>query len=118
MKLLKQMGIISGILFMGHLIEKIMRIPIPGTVLGMIILLLLLLTGIIKLRMIDEVSQFLLDHLTFFFLPAGVGLISQLDMVKEKWVPMLIVIVISTALVMIVTALTVQGLRKMNKEVK
>ena len=84
----------------------------------MITLLILLLMGIIKLEMIDDVSKFLLDHLTFFFLPAGVGLMSQLNIIKAKWMPMLIIIIISTAIVIAVTALTIQGLRGISREVK
>lgn len=118
MKILRQMGIISGILFVGYLIEKMINTPIPGTVLGMIILLLLLVTGIIRLEMIEDVSQFLLDHLTLLFLPAGVGLISQLTIIKAKWFPMLIIIIISTALAITVTGLTIQGLRKITRGVK
>lgn len=118
MKILRQIGIISGVLFTGYLIEKMTHTPIPGTILGMIILLILLITGIIKIEMIEEISQFLLDHLTFLFLPAGVGLISQLGIIKVNWLPMFVIILISTTIAMIVTALTIQGLRKMNKGVK
>ena len=116
MKALKELGIITGILFIGHLIQQIGKLPMPGTVLGMIILLLCLLSGILKLEKIETVAQFFLDHLTFLFIPGGVGLISSLDLIREKWLPILIVIVLSTALVIAATGLTVQLLKNLRKK--
>ena len=103
MKILRQMGIIFGILFGSHILQKSLGLPIPSTVIGMIILLICLLSGVIKLEMIEEVSKFLLDHLIFFFIPAGVGIMTSVDMIGDKWLSILIVIVLSTIITMVVT---------------
>lgn len=116
MKILRQMGIIFGILFGSHILQKSLGLPIPSTVIGMIILLICLLSGVIKLEMIEEVSKFLLDHLIFFFIPAGVGIMTSVDMIGDKWLSILIVIVLSTIITMVVTGLTVQVLAKKSKE--
>ena len=116
MKILKELAIIVGILFIAHITQYITKIPIPATVLGMIILLICLLTGIVKLGQIESVSQFFLDHLTFLFIPGGVGLIASLDLIKEQWLPILAVIILTTALVMAATGLTVQLLKGRRKE--
>ncbi|WP_416198315.1 MAG: Holin-like protein [Sporanaerobacter sp.] len=116
MKILRQMGIIFGILFGSHVLQKSLGLPIPSTVIGMIALLIGLLSGVIKLEMIDEVSKFLLDHLIFFFIPAGVGIMTSVDMIRDKWLSILIVIVLSTIITMVVTGLTVQVLAKKSKK--
>ncbi|SHH86891.1 CidA/LrgA family protein [Sporanaerobacter acetigenes] len=116
MKILRQMGIIFGILFGSHILQKSLGLPIPSTVIGMIILLICLLSGVIKLEMIEEVSKFLLDHLIFFFIPAGVGIMTSVDMIGDKWLSILIVIVLSTIITMVVTGLTVQALAKKSKK--
>lgn len=116
MKILRQMGIIFGILFGSHILQKSLGLPIPSTVIGMIALLIGLLSGVIKLEMIDEVSKFLLDHLIFFFIPAGVGIMTSVDMIRDKWLSILIVIVLSTIITMVVTGLTVQVLAKKSKK--
>ncbi|CAK7027983.1 CidA/LrgA family protein [Tissierella carlieri] len=116
MKILKELGIILGILFIAHIIQQIAKIPIPATVLGMIILLICLLTGILKLEKIETVSEFFLDHLTFLFIPGGVGLIASLELIKEQWLPILVVIILTTALTIVVTGLTVQLLTGRGKE--
>lgn len=110
------MGIIFGILFGSHVLQKSLGLPIPSTVIGMIALLIGLLSGVIKLEMIDEVSKFLLDHLIFFFIPAGVGIMTSVDMIRDKWLSILIVIVLSTIITMVVTGLTVQVLAKKSKK--
>lgn len=118
LKLLKQLAIICAIFFAGHLFQTLTNFPIPSTVLGMILLLILLLTGVVKLKQIEEVSQFLLDHLTFLFIPGGVGLIASLDLIKDQWLQILILIVVSTSIVITVTGLTVQALKGSKKEGK
>lgn len=108
MKLIRQFAIILIICFLGELIRRIFSLSVPGNVIGMIILLLCLCTDIIKLEMIEEISKFLLDHLAFFFLPAGVGLISCLGILKSSWHYVMLIAFISTVVVMVVTGITVQ----------
>jgi holin-like protein len=112
MKLLRQVGIISGICFLGEMLHWLFKLPIPGNVLGMALLFTGLCSGLIKLEMIEEVSNFLLDHLTFFLIPAGVGIIAALDIVKGKWVAFIATCIITTVLIMIVTGHTIQLLQK------
>lgn len=108
MKLFRQLCIILSICFLGDILSKKLVIPIPGSVIGMIILFIFLYTGVIKLCMLDEISKFLLDHLAFFFIPAGVGLISSIPIIKDKLLAIFIITFISTIIVTISTGLTVQ----------
>lgn len=115
MKIFRQLAIIFGVLFIGHLLQNILGLLIPGTIIGMIILLICLMTGIIKIEMIEDVSNFLLKHITFFFIPPAVGIISSLGYVKDDWLPITIIIILSTIIVIGVTGLTVQGLKRLQK---
>ncbi|MFH5837059.1 CidA/LrgA family protein [Proteiniclasticum sp. C24MP] len=111
MKVLRQFGIILVILLAGEGIRIATGISIPGTVIGMVILFLLLLTKIIRVENIELISKFLLDHLAFLFVPAGVGLISSLDVIGGAWLPIMMIVLISTILVVGVTGWTVQLLK-------
>lgn len=111
MKLLRETAIILIICLLGEMINKIFKIPIPGNVLGMVLLLIFLLSGIIKLKHIDKVSDFLLDHLAFFFVPAGVQILASLDILRGSLISILLIIFISTIVVMVVTGFTVQILK-------
>lgn len=115
MKLLRQFLIISGISFLGEILNKLFHIPLPGNVIGMIMLFICLCTGIVRLDMIDEISKFLLEHLAFFFIPAGVGLIMVAGLLKTSWLSILLILITTTIIVIIVTGHTVQLLKRGNK---
>lgn len=113
MKIFREAIIILGIYLIGELISKSFSLPLPGNIIGMIILLILLCTKVIKVEKVESISTFFLDHLSFFFIPAGVGLISSFDSVKNSLIYILILCLITTALVIISTGLIVQFIIKM-----
>lgn len=78
----------------------------------MLILFFGLYSGVIKLEMIDRISDFLLDNLAFFFLPAGVILITCFAVLEGKLVAVIGVSVISTVIILGVTGLTVEFVKK------
>jgi holin-like protein len=110
--LLKQFSIILSIYFLGELIQKAFNLPIPGNVLGMIILFFSLYIGVVKLDMIDKISDFLLENMAFFFLPAGVSLITCFALLKGKLTAILAVSFISLVVILVVTGLTVELVQK------
>ena len=110
--MLKQFSIILSIYFLGELIQKALGLPIPGNVIGMLILFVGLYTGMIKLEMIDRISDFLLENLSFFFLPAAVSLITSFGLLEGKWSEILTVSIISTVIILGVTGLTVEFAKK------
>lgn len=119
MKLLREATIIIGLYFIGDFISKTIITFIPGNIIGMLILLLLLSLKVIKLEAIENVAKFLLDNLAFFFIPAGVGLLTAVDVLKGNAIKIVLVCIISTFIVMGVTGITVQGLiNRRNKKLK
>lgn len=112
MKYLRQLMIILIPYIIGTILQLIFNLPIPGAVIGLVLLFLGLQIGIIKIEMIEEVCEFLLSNMSFFFIPAGVGLMTAFGVLKGKWIPFIIIVVLSTCLVWIVTALVVKTLRK------
>lgn len=117
MKLFREAIIILGIYLLGEFISSILSLPIPGNILGMIILLVLLCTKIIKLEQIETISNFLLDHLAFFFIPAGVGLMSSVGIIKDTWLKLIIVCVSTTIITIAITGLIVQFITKKSKNI-
>ena len=112
MKYLKQLMIILGAYLLGVAIQFIFNLPIPGTVLGLIILFLGLYSGIIKVEMIEDMCEILISHMSFLFIPAGVGLITSFDLLSENIVALFLIILISTIIVWLITAYVVKFLRK------
>lgn len=100
------------ILFLGELIQKGFNLIIPGTVIGMIILIGLLLFKIIELESVSSISEILLDNLTLFFVPIGIAVMRSFSDIKGIWIPLIVILIVSTIVIMVVTGLTVQLMTK------
>ena len=108
LKTLRQLSIILLILSVGQILQTKFNLFIPGTILGMMILLILLLTKVIKLKWIENITNVLLDHISIFFVPANVGVMVYLSQIKDVWAQILFIAIISTVVVMGVTGAVVQ----------
>lgn len=104
--------IILIVYFLGTLLQLMFNLPIPGTVLGLILLFLALYFKIVKVEMIEDICEVLISHMSFLFVPAGVGLLTSLGILNGKMIPFLAIIIISTCVIWIVTAYVVTILRK------
>jgi len=82
-----QLAILSGVFWAGTQIAERSGLPIPGSVIGVVLLFLLLLSGVIKLKHVEEVADYLLKHLVFFFIPIAVALMNTADIFLENgWI--------------------------------
>ena len=116
MKIIKQVGIIFAICWLSEIIASLLPFAFPASVIGLILLLVCLLTGILKIRHIEEKSGFLLSNMAFFFIPAGVGLMNYFELLKSSILPILIICIISTIVTFAVTAYSIKlTLKLMNR---
>ena len=74
----------------------------------MILLFLCLAAGILKIEHVQEKSDFLLENMAFFFIPAGVSIINYMDILKNAVVQLIIICTVSTVVTFAVTAYTVR----------
>ena len=116
MKYLKQFGIILFVSLLGELLRMLIPLPIPASVYGLVLMLILLMTGIIKLQQIKEVSAFLIEIMPVMFIPAGVGLLESWPSLRPVWIPVVFISVATTIIVMAVTGRVAQ--RIIGKEEK
>ncbi len=88
----------------GEVLAQLLRLPLPGPVIGMAILFAgLLLRGEVP-EGLQQTSRGLLDHLSLLFVPAGVGVMLHLSLVEREWLPISAALVGSTVLTIAVTA--------------
>lgn len=116
LKLFREALIILGIYLVGEFLSTSLHLPIPGNILGMVILFVLLCTKVVKVDNISTVTNFLLDHLAFFFIPAGVGLMASMGIIKSTWWQLLVVCLSTTVIIIGVTGIIVQAISKRTKE--
>ncbi|WP_372746953.1 CidA/LrgA family protein [Lutibacter sp.] len=102
MNLIKQVATILGFWFAGELLNYVTKIPIPGSILGMLLIVLALELKILKPERVAQVANFLLNNMAMFFIPAGVGIMCHFKILKQEWLPISIAIIVSSLLVITV----------------
>lgn len=118
MKIALQVAVVFLISWLGDVISTFLPIPIPGSVIGMILLFILLMIKIIKVEHIKEKIEFLKVHMPMFFIPAGVEIMEKYEFVKGSIVQLLIVCVLSTIITFAVTVYTVKGVIILQNKIK
>ena len=103
LKLFRQLGLILLITFAGECISRLSGIPVPGSIVGMILLLALLKTKAIRVEQIAELSDFLLSNINFFFIPVGVGIMASYKYLEGHYLAGITLILITTVIVMVVS---------------
>ena len=111
-KLLWQTTILTAIFVGCDQLTRLTGIPLPGNVLGVIVLFFLLLTGIIKESHISLAAEFLLRHLVFFFVPIAVGLMQWGSVFYDYGWVLAAAIVGSTALPLVIVGFMARALRR------
>lgn len=106
-----QFGILLAFLATGEFIVRSTGLPIPSSIIGMLLLTASLQYGIVKLKHVERLSSFLVHNLGFFFVPAGVGLINSLDILSAQWLPIVGASVGSTVIIIAVTGWVYQFVR-------
>lgn len=110
--MIKPCTIIFLCLAIGELIVWLTEISIPGSIIGMILLMALLELKIIKLEWVKPMADVLVKNLGFFFIPPGVALMLYYDLIKAELLPILVASLVSTLVVLVVTGWTHQYLAK------
>lgn len=78
----------------------------------MLLLTLALQLKVVKLRHVEKTADFLVHNLGFFFVPAGVGLMSCLGLIAREWMPIAGATVVSTTVILVVTGHVHQFMRR------
>jgi holin-like protein len=92
---------------------------VPGSLIGMLALLGLLGSGALDPRLVERGAGWLLAQMLLFFVPAVVALLAHPEFLGLTGVKVLLVILGSTVMVMLATALTVEwGMRWMSRHAR
>ncbi|MEN8139035.1 MAG: CidA/LrgA family protein [Bacteroidota bacterium] len=112
MKIIGQLAIILAVYMLGVALESFFSLTVPGSIIGMLIMLLLLYLRILKVEHIKEVSAFFLNNMMFFFIPATVSIMVSYHALDGMFGEITLLIILSTLLTIIPTALIVQFMAK------
>lgn len=107
-RLVAELAVLLGIYLLGCEIANWFDWPIPGGVVGMVLLLLAFAMGAIKPAALQMGAGLLMAEMLLFFIPALMSLLDYGGLMRDDGWRILLVIGVSTLMVMLVTAFTVE----------
>lgn len=118
MRIIKQLLWIFLFSLLGEILSGVMStiVAIPGSVIGMVLLFLALHFNVLKMEQVDEVGTWLTDNMAIFFVPAGVGLMTNFDVLAQSWLQLLIIMVVTCGAMMLFVGKLVQRFKDKSPE--
>jgi holin-like protein len=104
------MSFINGITLLliyqliGETTVLLLDIPVPGPVVGMLLLFATLLLRGEGGESLQTTASLLLNNLSLLFVPAGVGMLVHLDLIAAQWLPILLTLILSTLITLSASA--------------
>lgn len=112
MKYLNQFLIILGFTLAGEALQRIVPLPIPASVYGIVLLFAALCLGLVKLEQVKEVGGFLTSILPILFVSPAVGILENWALIKGSILPMVLLAAASTVLTFGISGRVAQALMK------
>lgn len=97
----------------GEIIARTLGIVFPGPVIGMGLLFAGMLVAGGPGAPLEKVADTILGHLSLLFVPAAVGIVQQIGLIRANWVAITAALVVSTLLTLVVTVLTFRAVARM-----
>ena len=116
MKCVKQFAIIALMTFLGECLNRLLPLPVPASIYGMVLLFLSLQTGVLKLSQIEETADLLLGVMPIFFISPTVSLMSSIGVIKDSLLGVFVTCIVSTAVIMLTTGLVAQAIIRRDKK--
>ena len=99
----------------GEVIRQLSGIPLSGPIIGMILLLAVLMMRGGASDEFCQSGQAALGYLSLFFVPPGVGIMQHLSLLRAHWLPLLLALIVSTALAMVSGALVMRSVERLRQ---
>ena len=112
MKPYRGLAIIFGFYALGEFTSFALNLTIPGSVLGMLFLLSALLGGAVKLEWVEDEAELFVRNMSVMFVPPGVGIVTYIGLIKSQLLPISVSLLLSFLITLLVTAKTVELLRR------
>lgn len=109
-RIITQIGILCLFYEIGKWCTAFFHLPIPGSIIGMLLLFLLLLTGLLNERLLRGGSGFFLRHFSFFFLPLSVSAIVLGPYFIDYGWKLIVILVVSGLIGFIATSTSAESL--------
>ncbi len=109
------MDVVTGLAWLlvcqsaGEVLARLLHLPLPGPVIGMLILLVALRWELAR-KPVGACADALLAHLSLLFVPVGVGVMTHMGLVSQYGLRLMVAVLLSTWIGLAVTALVLRAL--------
>ena len=118
MNYLKQFAVILGVCLLGEGLRWLLPLPIPASIYGLALMLLLLVSRLVKLEQVENAEDFLIQIMTPMFIPAAVGLMDQFQSLRAILLPFLVINLVGLVVTFAVTGRVTQFFLRREKGAK
>lgn len=105
---LLQIGLVLAFWLVGEAIVRTTGLPLPGGIVGLALMLVVLATKGMSLLSLKRGADWFLADMLLFFVPAVPAVLDHREFLGLLGVKVFAIILVSTSMVMMVTALTVE----------
>jgi len=113
MKHVSEIAMIAAVSFAGELLNYLLPLPIPGSIYGLVLMLVLLITGIFKVEKVKTVSDWLITFMPIMFVGPVVGLMNSYGSYKSILIPIFVISTLTTIITMAATGRAAQGIMRL-----
>lgn len=106
-QIILQLSFLVIIWWVASVIQRTLNLPVSAGVIGLLLVLFALLSGLFKLQWIKTGSDFILGELVLLFIPCVVGIIKYKDLFLTQGWQLILAVFIGTICVMLATAYSV-----------
>jgi holin-like protein len=110
-----QSAALAGLWFVADFVARLLHLPVPGGVVGLVALLALLFCGGVAPRWIKAGADWLLSDMLLFFIPAAVAAVQYGGLFRDDGWRLALVVVAGTLMVMVAVAFAVEQAARLER---
>ncbi len=103
---------IFGCELAGEFMQQLTGIPVPGPILGLLLLLFVLIVRGGPSLSLQSTARGLLQYLPLLFVPAGAGVAAHLSLIGAEWIPITAALIGSSVIAILATAFTMRAVER------
>ena len=116
MRYLSQFCIILGFTMAGEALQRLLPLPVPGSVWGLALLFSSLCLGIVKVEQVKDSASFLISVMPLMFVAPAVGIVENWSLISNRLLPIFLLLAATTFLVFGISGCLTQFLMKKGGE--
>jgi len=116
LKGIAQIALLCALSLISNYISALFALPLPGSVIGLVILFSLLQFNILRLDWIELGANLLLAELLLFFIPSAVGIIQYQSLLLTNGFQILTVVIVGTVTIMASSGLVAKKIAIMRRK--